>query len=404
MDEFWYSPGNGNDSNDGLSPATPKLTYQAVLDLTSATPDFTVINMGNSGTETISSQLFFTNGAGSKWTYSKRLVHRPWDEGVNGVHYRTVNGIQIPEWRWTASTGVNTDIFAAGEQPNYVVWNGGRVIGDGTQTFLTYGAFNGGSYGTIINCIAQDCQGNYAISGSTGTTIENCAVINTDGTSFPTTGFYTLAPGYVARCLVDGAKGYGINSPVVRNTVIKDWGRLSPTTYTALQAQCIDVMNCAIIGNWNGATGNARRGYDSSTYQPIRIFNNILTDLEKGFDFNASFDTAASFMGANAFHNVTTHYRRDNPAGSGYDLNNATMFDFTRLDLTLTENPFVDPDNDDYHLKSTSECRGRGLVLPFDYAGYLNSEGEIVSTPQVVTDIGPIPYGAPNLPQAGRFI
>lgn len=395
MDHFYVSNGHGNDTTGTGTEGAPYATVQKALDQTATTPNATTIHIGNSAEESVTTAWSFLNGAGNKWTISRPLKLVPWDEGTNGIYYRTINGIETPEWRMQIGTAANGMWTSSAETPAYCHYLNGRVDANG-NTAATLPVVGGGSYNYIDGMVVVNSDGIYGISTSTGSRIVNCAVVTTNGTNYPQVAIYGVNS-LVEGCWVDGANTNAINcGGGVRHCIMQNWA-VSLATYQAVAVANIEgIENNVFFGN----AGNADEGIEIINTSGTTVVNNIFCNLDEAVLFNTIYDGGIGRIGGNAFYNCVSNYSRDASPVGGWDWP-ATFADYTDNDIDLTEDPFVDSANDDFRLKPDSPCRGRGITVPFNYGGYLQKGGSSISLPSLRMDIGAYQTGNADLPFAG---
>lgn len=385
MDHFYISPGYGNDSTGDGSEGAPYATFQKALDQTASPPNPTFFHVGNSAAETITTAHYFVNGAGSKWTYAYPFFMSPWDEGANGTLYQTINGVQTPYWKFILS-GVDY-LWDAGEYPQYAHVCNGFVDGGGNGR-VSYPCLYFGAQSWLENLTVINTDGQAYIGTTSGSKVINCAGYNTDDTNYPTYSIYAAGDAEVIGCYANGSLNYGIYCSRVRHSVIRNFAR-GHSSYWAASGPVVFEHN-AIIG---GDHANSNNGVNYVTGRS-EITNNIFMNLTYGAYSHTSFDNPFSLLGGNAWFNVTTKVLKD----TGTALDALASVDMTEFDVDLTDDPFVDADNGDYRLKLNSPCRGRGLVWPIHLGGQLLSGGAAIASAARRVDIGPIPYGIPNIP------
>lgn len=397
-DEFYISPAHGSDAGAGTE-GDPFETAQHAFDQTATTPNATIFHMGNSANHPQNAEWFWTNGLGSKWSYIRHCAIIPWDEGVNGVNYRTINGVSSPEWVVDQDT---TDMWATSEAPAYCYMMGGRIECT-TAAIGTTGSVECGAYCMVDGMVVVNSDNTYGIRTTSGGTIRNCAVVTNNGTNYPNTGIYGLVS-RIENCLVDGCNVDAVGGSVnhVSGSTFMNYSRSSSVYHALPYMQYGTVNNNIFYGNWNGVSGNGRRGIELGVSTIHTCANNIFVNLQYGIDSNPAWDPSLMLLRNNAWFNVDTRLRKDASSASGMTaLATIDMSDTT--DVTLDADPFVDAANRDFRLTTVGQqlLVGRGHVMPINYGGELKQDGSSMSSPSMRTDIGLPLYPNAGLPFAG---
>ena len=114
---------------------------------------------------------------------------------------------------------------------------------------------------------------------------------------------------------------------------------------------------------------------------PFEFYNNIVSGCDKGvWDYTTLYGAYPSLIGHNAFYDTTDEYDMDQTFTPD-NLNNTV--DLRGNDLYLSEEPLMDPANNDFRPKAGSELIGAGLHL---------GEGQFFdgpAAPLASCDIGP---------------
>ena len=392
MDHYYWSPSHGNDGTGAINdPTKPFATIQAMLDETATTPNATVFHMGNSAASNHSAELYWTNGLGSKWANARPCWFVPWDEGANGNLYRTVNGIEYPEWKLTV-TADDLSLFvpAPAEYPAYC-YLGGLTMDCAGYSRTGYAHVQTGGYSWMDGVRVLDSDGVYAITSTTGTVITNCSITQPETSATPTIGINGVNC-TVRGCYVEGTEQVGIaGAYIIENCIAYDCGNTN-AVYANMDVGLLSHRNNVVIGG----TTNASYGFNFRSQSPQVVQNNLVIGLTDGFYIHSAYDNGFMQIGRNAFLDVDDHYKKDAVPTYGWDT--FGYQDFTDEDITLDDfgfttydDIFVDFDNGDFRYTDAAAqiLHGRGRTEhPSDFGGQFKVGSEVISGPSARTDIG----------------
>lgn len=404
---------HGDDANSGIwdgstlasFQANAKKTWQSLYDAMASdhvTNNFfspQIIHISNHSEFVLSGAIAQPNGTDTAWYNSAAKgrapsVYVPYEEDTSGLYHTFRNGVRHPSWKVDASAdGRFTDSVYA--RPTYSYWSMGHITGishsDGAEMANTYSQCD-----HMIFDASGQTSGNYIVQRFQQHV--NCTFIGGDGAGNGSNYGVLDGQAFIGCRFVDFKnKSVWVNGPcTIRHCTFENIdvtaSNLSEGCITITFPGHIEISNCTFIGQGSADGNNAI--ITPSYVGNVRIFNNIFSDIQYPFRVG-TIDSHFTDIGVNGFYNCgqTTVIKNDPTDG----ITGGALFPNRKVDIILDEDPFVDSAGGDYRLKETSQARGRGQHPAFGAPSFEN-------IPLVGCDLGAFAYGAPNLPQAGRFI
>jgi parallel beta-helix repeat protein len=253
----------GVDGNDGLTPATPKASVQAVLAAYDLEPGDTVrIDTGDYGLSAniaVTSQdqgasgnpvvfeaspfgVTFSRGSTASGAYGWHV------NGANYVTLRTAQSAAHPgvTQRWMRVTGGYHGVYVAG---TYC-----RLERVEAVVNLNYGVYIASTYATVQNCLARGSTSTSSGAGiyvaSSSATVSNCTVAGNGKY-----GVYQGSTGLTLRNNVicaDGSGDYAVYRSSTSYTLTSDYNALHAVNAALVGYSGAD---CARLTDWRAATG-----------------------------------------------------------------------------------------------------------------------------------------------------
>jgi hypothetical protein len=284
----------GDDANDGLTPATPKASVQAILSSYDLEPGDTVrIDTGSYDLST-SIAVTSSDGGGS----GTPVVFDASPRGVTMVR-QVPTSSTVSAWSIsTANVTLRTDPAAlppgASHKPLRLAWSGagsGEMYAVHVQSSAsnctisrvetlarTYGVYGSGSNVIVENCILRGGHtGAYFPEFNSNTKVlRNCTIVG-----FSSRGVYSQ---------------YGSGLSLINNIIVADGSGdfaifLSSNNVTTSNYNCLVARNGAFIGNWTGNSSTlsawqAATGKDANSIsaEPLFVDENGLDDIANNAD------------------------------------------------------------------------------------------------------------------------
>lgn len=294
---------NGNDSTGDGSAGTPYQTIQKAIDNANGGD---VIWVGDSGTNTLSSQLNWTSFGGVQDTsLDNRLVVRGWDysggAGADGL--AVISGGGTLGSPLAASKGYVTwyhlhfdDYTTLG-----LVLGGDNIVYECKFTNIDAGYAISNSttnYSKVYNCFLETVAGGIYAGASTPF-IVGCTIKDHSGN-----GIYASPDAYIANNILISAGGTGIYNAfdrtlIFQNTIIGDGSTASIYgIHVTATSEAGSILGNLIKG-WSGTSNAGIYNADSANQMGVVGYNHFddntanMTDVNPNIDLTANDSTSA---------------------------------------------------------------------------------------------------------------
>ncbi len=319
----YYATAPGNDSNDGLTPETPKATLQSLLATYTLGPnDLVLVDTGTYGGSTI--QINATS-QGAAYAGSPGGTTLNTGFQLNGADYDVIYGFNFAGF---GGTGISASPSGANASTNNTFLDN-SFTGQFTAISITSGSSDVVSQNTILNIYSG-----IALSGS-NETVENNSItgttygiqVSSGGATVQNNTIMTSAGGYMGIEISGGMEGNGSDS-VTGNSVsgyyygLYDVGSFSLVANNNMFSSGQYGLYLANSGSSNQIYGNTVSGclsYGIYLGTAATIYNNQVSTSATGIYFTSG----GSLYGNQVYDNTLGIYANGTVGGSDWSDPNA---------------------------------------------------------------------------------